>query len=299
MQMPLLKAGDLVALVAPAKHIPSEYLIRAKQLLQSWGLQVIIGAHADGKQHYFSGTDDERLSDLQLALDNPEVKAIICARGGYGTIRIIDRINWDLFMQHPKWLVGFSDITVLHNHLHTVIKAPSIHGTVPLNFPEDGSENEALKTLKQGLMQPTLTYSFPKHKLNRGGDFSGVVVGGNLSILHNLVGTNSDLDTCNKVLFFEDLCEPAYHVDRMLWAMKKAGKFENLKGLLVGGMTDITHTKEMFDQTISELILDNLKEYDFPIVFDFPAGHWERNFAIRLGLEAKLISTTSNITFQH
>lgn len=298
MQPKPLQQGDIIAIVCTAKSVKKDYIEKAKQLLTSWGLKVVLGKNLFKVHHQFAGTDTERANDLQEALDNPEVKAVLCARGGYGTVRIIDQIDFSSFEANPKWIIGYSDITVLHNHIHTHFGIDTLHATVPLDFPDDGSENQALQTLKQVLFDDQLAYDIPNHSLNRTGKSSGELIGGNLSILYSLTGTNSDIDTKGKILFIEDLCEYAYHVDRMIWNLKKANKLENLAGLIVGGFTDIKPGPIPFGQEAYEIILDAVKDYDYPICFDFPAGHMEDNRALIMGRNVNLeVSQTSKVTF--
>jgi muramoyltetrapeptide carboxypeptidase len=285
---PFLKNGDKIAIVAPAKYIEESYIDNARKLIESWGLQCVIGKHTLGKYRVFSGTDAERAEDLQWALDHPEIKAIICARGGYGTIRIIDQLNFDRFLQKPKWIAGFSDITVLHNHIHTHQKVATLHATVPLNFPNNPESNPSLQSLRNMLFGQWPIYTTAPHSLNRPGSASAEVVGGNLSILHNLIGTNSDLNTDGKILILEEVSEYAYHFDRMMWALKKAGKLDSLAGLIVGGLTDIKQGPNPFGQEPENIILELVKDFNFPVCFNFPSGHQPENWCLPLGATAKL-----------
>lgn len=285
---PSLKNGDTVAIVAPAKFIEENYIINARKLIESWGLNCVTGKYTLGKFRIFSGTDQERAEDLQWALDHPEIKAIICARGGYGTIRIIDRLNFDKFINNPKWIAGFSDITVLHNHLHTHYNTASLHATVPLNFPENHEENESLQSLRNTLFGTLPKYQIDAFEYNRIGNALAPVVGGNLSIIHNLVGTNSDIDTKGKILLLEEVSEYAYHFDRMLWALKKADKLNGLAGLIVGGLTEIKQGPNPFGQQPEAIILELVREYNYPICFNFPSGHQQENWCIPLGILAQL-----------
>ena len=285
---PSLTKGDTVAIVAPAKFIEENYITNARKLLEGWGLKCVTGKHTLGKYHIFSGTDQERAEDLQWALDHPDVKAIICARGGYGTIRIIDQLHFEGFIRAPKWIAGFSDITVLHNHLHTHYNTASLHATVPLNFPENHEENQSLQTLKNALFGNLPQYQVSAHEANRNGEVSAPVVGGNLSILHNLVGTNSDIQTQGKILLLEEVSEYAYHFDRMLWALKKADKLNGLAGLIVGGLTEIKQGPNPFGQQPEAIILDLVSEYNYPVCFNFPSGHQQENWCIPLGIPARL-----------
>jgi len=280
-----LQPGDLIAIVAPAKAIEETHIIFAKSLFESRGYRVQIGEHCLGNHNYFSGTDLERASDLQNELDNPEVKAIICARGGYGCIRILDHLQWAGFIREPKWLVGFSDVTVLHQHIGK-LELPSIHASMPLNFKENTPQ--AIDSLFDALEGKQLHYNIPAHPQNKHGEVTGKLVGGNLSILYSLLGTDDCIDYSDCILFIEDLAEQLYHIDRMFYAFAKAGILDKIKGLIVGGMTDLKDTAVPFGQDIYELILTHFNYRSIPIVFDFPAGHINDNRALIIGAEVKL-----------
>jgi muramoyltetrapeptide carboxypeptidase len=280
-----LQPGDLIAIVAPAKAIEETHIIFAKSLFESRGYRVQIGEHCLGNHNYFSGTDLERASDLQNALDNPEVKAIICARGGYGCVRILDHLQWAGFIRDPKWLVGFSDVTVLHQHIGK-LELPSIHASMPLNFKENTPQ--AIDSLFDALEGKQLHYKIPAHPQNKHGEVTGKLVGGNLSILYSLLGTDDCIDYSDCILFIEDLAEQLYHIDRMFYAFAKAGILDKIKGLIVGGMTDLKDTAVPFGQDIYELILTHFNYRSIPIVFDFPAGHINDNRALIIGAEVKL-----------
>ena len=280
-----LQPGDLIAIVAPAKAIEESHITFAKALFESRGYRVQVGAHCLGSHHYFSGTDLERASDLQEALDNPEVKAIICARGGYGCVRILNHLQWAGFIREPKWLVGFSDVTVLHQHIG-MLDLPSIHASMPLNYKENTPE--AIDSLFDALEGNQLTYDIAANSYNKRGDASGKLVGGNLSILYSLLGTDDCIDYSECILFIEDLAEQLYHIDRMFYAFAKAGIFDKLKGLIVGGMTDLKDTAVPFGQNIYALILAHFTYRNIPIAFDFPAGHIEDNRALIIGAEVQL-----------
>jgi muramoyltetrapeptide carboxypeptidase len=280
-----LQPGDLIAIVAPAKAIEESHITFAKALFESRGYRVQVGAHCLGSHHYFSGTDIERASDLQQALDNPEVKAIICARGGYGCVRILDHLQWAGFIREPKWLVGFSDVTVLHQHIG-MLELPSIHASMPLNFQENTPE--AINSLFDALEGKQLTYDVAATSHNKRGEATGKLVGGNLSILYSLLGTDDSIDYTDCILFIEDLAEQLYHIDRMFYAFAKAGVLDKLKGLVVGGMTDLKDTAVPFGQDIYALILSHFTYRNIPIAFDFPAGHIDDNRALIIGAEVSL-----------
>jgi muramoyltetrapeptide carboxypeptidase len=284
-----LKIGDTIAIVATAGIIKDkEPIKKAIELAKSWGLNVLLGKNTFNQTNHFAGTDAERLSDLQLALDNKNVKAIWCARGGYGTVRIIDGVDFSKFKQYPKWVIGYSDVTVLHSHLHN-LGFETLHAMLGMSMNiEEEKRLKSVESLKSTLFGKTITYKVPNSKYNKQGNAKGELVGGNLSILQGLLGSNSSIDTSNKILFFEEIGEYLYHIDRMVYALKRSGYFKNCNGLIIGGMTKIKKNTTPFGKTIEELILDATKEYDFPIFFDFPAGHDNDNRALILGRKIEM-----------
>lgn len=253
----------------------------AVNLLQSWGLEVVLGETVDASYYQFAGDDDLRARDLQRFIDDDSIKAIIAARGGYGTIRMIDKVNFSRFAQNPKWLVGFSDITLLHTHLFTNYNTQTIHGQMPINIPDASSHS--LETLRKALFGEELSYQFTSHALNRSGGSSGILVGGNLSLLIAASGSVSDLDYTNKILFIEDVGEYLYSIDRMLRNLKRAGKLQHLAGLIAGAFTDVKDNDIPFGQTVPEIIMEVVKEYNYPVCFDFPAGHIPDNCSMIFG----------------
>lgn len=283
----ILQKGDKIALIATARKISEAEITPAIQVLNSWGLEVVLGKNLFAIEHQFAGTIKQRTSDLQQALNNPEIKAIICARGGYGTVQLIDRIDFTYFIKHPKWIIGYSDVTVLHNHIHQNFGIPTLHATMPINFPTNTPE--ALNSLQDALFGKKLTYSCPYHSLNRLGKSEGQLVGGNLSIIYSLTGTASQIDTKNKILFLEDLDEYLYHIDRMMQNLKRAGMLTHLKGLVVGGMSDMNDNAVPYGKTAQEIIKDTVAEYNYPVAFDFPAGHLNDNKALIFGEIAQLL----------
>jgi muramoyltetrapeptide carboxypeptidase len=283
-QPPILKKGDKIAIIASARKISMSEIQSALAILQSWGLEVVLGKNLFNTDNQFSGTDDERAADLQMALDDDSVKAIVSARGGYGTIRIIDKIDFSKFKKQPKWVIGYSDITVLHSHIHN-FGIETLHATMPINFTKN---EEALETLWKSLFGEKLDYNIASHPLNRNGFAEAEIVGGNLSLLYALSGSSSDIDTNEKILFIEDLDEYLYHVDRMMMNLKRSGKLKNLAGLVVGGMSDMKDNTIPFGKTAEEIIIDAVKEYDYPVCFNFPAGHIDRNLALVFGKKMKL-----------
>lgn len=281
---PYLKPGDTVALVATARKINKEELAPAVAILESYGLVVAPGRHLFKEHNQFAGTDTERAEDLQWAIDNPSVKAIIIARGGYGTLRIADHINFDPLLKSPKWVVGYSDVTVLHAAL-LKLGIACIHGTMLFQFSRHLESTYTIKTL---LFGEELSYTVPPHALNRAGTATAALTGGNLSLLYALASTPTEVDTEGKILFIEDLDEYLYHIDRMMLQLKRAGKLKGLKGLIVGGMSDMKDNTIAFGKAVEEIIADAVKDYHYPVCFGFPAGHIERNLALCLGREVQL-----------
>ena len=280
-----LQKGDLIYITAPAKAIEKEHLDFAIQLFEKQGFRVLLSEHCAGQHHYFSGTDEERRADLQFGLDHPEVKAILCARGGYGCVRIVDELQWAGMLREPKWLIGFSDITVFHQRLQR-FGLQSIHGTMVLNLTENTSE--AIDTLFHALKGQSYVISSQPDNFNKTGLATGELAGGNLSIIYSLLGTNDQIDYSGKILFIEDLAEHIYHIDRMLYAFKKAGVLEKINGLVIGGMTDLEDTTVPFGKTVEELILAPFEYRNIPIAFGFPAGHINDNRALIFGRECQL-----------
>ena len=277
---PYLKAGDKIAITCPAKKLPSP-MTDAIKLLQSWGLEVVLGDTVNASYHQFAGDDAFRARDLQRFVDDNSIKAIIAARGGYGTVRMIDMVDFSRFALNPKWVVGFSDITLLHSHLFANFNAPSIHGQMPMTIPDASARS--LDTLRKALFGEEISYRLNPNLLNREGEGEGLLIGGNLSILLSASGSVSDLDYAGKILFIEDIGEYLYSVDRMLRTLKRAGKLQQLKGLIVGGFSDMKDNDIPFGQTVPEIVMDVVKDYDYPVCFDFPAGHVPDNCSLVLG----------------
>ena len=286
---PFLKKGDRIGIVSPAKSIKPGQVKAAVRVMQRWGLVPVFGRHIYSTHHQFAGTDAERAEDIQEFLDDHSVKAIISSRGGYGSARIIDQLDFSNFIKNPKWIIGYSDITVFHNHIHTHFNTESLHAIMPINFPLDFTENSAMISLKNALFGELSGYKlYEECKILKQGKVTAPLVGGNLSILYSLSGTNSDIDTKGKILFIEDLDEYLYHIDRMMMNLKKSGKLKNLKGLIVGGMTDMNDNPIPFGMSAEEIIWEAVKEYDYPVIINFPVGHQEENKALYLGATAKI-----------
>jgi muramoyltetrapeptide carboxypeptidase len=283
-----LQQGDTVGIVSTARHIPSQKVEPAVQLLKKWGLSVKTGKTIGAQHHQWAGTAQQRARDFQQMLEDPEVRAILCARGGNGTLHVVDRIDFSPLQEEPKWIAGFSDVTVLHSHIHTTIRLPTLHSIMPLNFPAEGKANRAVKSLKKALFGEKLTYTFPHQPLNRQGSAQARLVGGNFSTLYSLIGSQSEPNYAGKILFIEEVDEHLYHFDRMLLNLKRAGKLERLKGLAVGGLTKMKDDTPPYGFTAKELVLQAVEEYDYPLAFGVPAGHIEDNRALQLGAQVTL-----------
>jgi muramoyltetrapeptide carboxypeptidase len=290
-----LASGDLIYITAPAKAIEKEHVDFAVAFFENAGFRVLVSKNCLGQHHYFSGTDEERLEDLQYGIDHPEVKAIVCARGGYGCVRIIDRIQWASMLREPKWMVGFSDVTVFHQHLQR-FNLPSIHGSMVLNFKDNS--HEALNTLLMALKGESFSVAATSN-FNKSGSAEGTIVGGNLSIVYSLIGTNNQPDYSDKILFVEDLAEHLYHIDRMFYALNKSGILDKISGLVVGGMTELEDTATPFGMSVEEIILAHFQYRNIPIAFGFPAGHLNDNRALILGKKVRfnVEGTTSELLF--
>ncbi len=296
---PILKRDDTVAIVAPSRKTTLAEIQPAIQVMQGWGLNVVTGKTIGTNYFQFAGTDDERLEDFQAMLDDPTVKAIFCARGGYGLSRIIDEIDFRQFIKRPKWIIGFSDVTVLHSHLSTVYGVSSLHSPMPVNF--SSNTQESLDNIRKILFGGKLIYhlqnNFERHM--REGKATAPVYGGNLSLLAHLIGTDSDMDTTDKILFLEDVDEYLYHIDRMMLQLKRAGKLENLAGLVVGHFSKMKNLDESnpFGKTAYEIIWEKVQEYDYPVFFGFPAGHEDDNRPFVIGAETNFSVEKENAIF--
>lgn len=283
---PSLHKGDTIGIVSTARKITPEELKPAIAIIEKWGLKAKLGRTIGLEDHQFAGDDITRANDFQEMINDTSVKAIWCARGGYGTVRIIDRLDFSKFMKSPKWIIGYSDITVLHSHLHTM-GIQSIHAQMPLDI--DKKSEATQESLKKVLFGSPYSIEYEtRNRLNRFGTANGILVGGNLSVLYSLCGSKSALHTDGKILFIEDLDEYLYHVDRMIQNLKRNGLFQNLSGLIVGGMSDMNDNTVPFGRTAEEIIFDVVSEYNFPVCFNFPAGHVNNNNALMLGHEVSL-----------
>jgi muramoyltetrapeptide carboxypeptidase len=294
---PYLQKGDTVAILATAR----KHIVKSMQptidLLESWGLHVVIGKSIGLEENQLAGSDEQRAADLQEQLNNPNIKAIWCARGGYGTIRVVDLIDFTAFKKSPKWLVGFSDVTVLHNHLNTM-GYKSIHGIMPISLAK--ASPEAIESLRLSLFGQPLQYAIDPHPMNRLGKASGELVGGNLSILYSVLGSPSAIDCTDKILYIEDLDEYLYHIDRMLMNLKRNGCLESLKGIIVGSMTDMKDNDIPWGKNALEIVQDVTKQYNIPVIFNFPAGHIHDNRALILGnnITIEVTENCSTVVFE-
>lgn len=282
-----LKPGDTIGIVATARSIGVSHIRKASRILKSWGYNIREAGNLSQVHHQFAGTDEVRAKGLQSMLDDPEVKAILCARGGYGTVRIIDRIDFSRFREKPKWIMGFSDVTVLHSHIHRHFGVETLHCNMPVAFPDD-PRHPSLLSIRDALSGKAVSFEIPRHPFNRPGEAQGQVVGGNLSMLYSLMGSPSDLDTDGKILFLEELDEYLYHVDRMMMNLKRSGRLDRIRGMVVGGMTDMNDNPVAFGHTAGEIVRDAVTEYNYPVIFSFPAGHISDNRVLILGRKATL-----------
>ena len=298
---PYLKPGDTVAIVAPSGILKNREreVNQAVDLLKSWGLHAVVGKHVFSKADHFAGTDEQRCEDLQKAMDDPTISAIWCARGGYGTVRILDKLDYTKFRKHPKWVVGYSDITALHNQLHNE-GFESLHALMCVSLTQDLSEVQtSIDTFKAALFGNPTDYVLQGSKYNKEGEAEGELVGGNLTMLHTMLGSDTSLDTSGKILFIEEIGEYKYHIDRMLQSLKRAGYFDNCKGVIVGDMSKLRKNTTLWGTSIEQLILEALAEYNFPIAFNMPAGHEDDNRALVLGrtIELKVSKEKSSVSF--
>jgi muramoyltetrapeptide carboxypeptidase len=291
-----LQKGDTVAIVSTARKISRPDIQFAIDTLESWGLKVVLGKTIGAEYHQFAGDDNFRAADFQQMLNNRDIKAIICARGGYGTIRTMENLDFTRFTHNSKWIVGYSDVTALHAHINSYLYIQTIHGTMPVNFENNSAE--ALSTLYDALFGKSYSIECPSHPLNKTGMAEGEIVGGNLSIIYSILGTKSGIHTDHKILFLEDLDEYLYHIDRMMMALKRANKLNKLKALIVGGMTDMKDNTVPFGKDAETIIRDIVSEYDYPVCFGFPAGHINDNRSLIMGRKAGL-SISETLTSLH
>ena len=293
-EIPYLKAGDRVALAATARAVSPDEMAPAISMLESWGLHVVVPEGLYLRDHQLAGDDSHRAVLLQGLLDDPDIRAIFCCRGGYGSVRIIDRLDFSRFAQHPKWIVGYSDVTVLHCHIQRMLDLPTLHATMPINFPADLHPTPATESLRKVLFGENPRYQWDSAPLNREGMAEGIVTGGNLSILYSLCGSPSAPDTRGKILLIEDLDEYLYHIDRMMQNLRRCGMLDGLAGLVVGGLTDMHDNTIPFGHTAEEIVKEAVRDYKYPIAFNAPFGHLgDSNLALPLGRKMRLETSIS------
>jgi muramoyltetrapeptide carboxypeptidase len=279
---PYLKTGDTIGITCPAGYMAKEKAQTCISILQQWGYEVLVGKTlGSSSDNYFSATDEERKDELQAMLDDENINAILCGRGGYGTGRIIDDLNFTLFKKKPKWIIGFSDITVLHCHLNR-LKIAAIHAPMAAAFNDGEYKNEYVQSLYT-MITGKKTIINVAHPYNREGMATGELIGGNLALLTHLIGTPSEIDTTNKILFLEDIGEQLYNIDRMMHQLKRSGKLEKLAGLIFGGFTDVKDTERPFGKNVDELLKYIVDEYSYPVCFHFPVSHQKENYALKVG----------------
>jgi muramoyltetrapeptide carboxypeptidase len=300
---PYLKAGDTIGITCPAGDITAKEIQPAVDLIESWGFRIKIGDTVGKKDFIFGGTDVERAADFQQMLSDPTINAILCARGGYGAVHIIDSLDFSSLTTHPKWIIGFSDITVLLCHLHTNLNLASIHSKMCNSFPDDWTKAEPVQadsilSIRQALSGGKMDYTVPIHPQNRAGYAQATLVGGNLKTIETLAGTRSDIDTAGKILFVEDTGEYLYSIDRMFWHLQRTGKLDRLAGLVVGGFkVKPDDPGEEYGHTVYDIVADRIKAFSFPVCFDFPVGHQKNNFALRYGMTHTLEVKPESVQF--
>jgi muramoyltetrapeptide carboxypeptidase len=286
---PYLKKGDAIAITCPAGFMAKEKVATCVETLKKEGYKVLVGKTVGSKStNYFSGTDNERLKEMQAYLDDKNVHAILCGRGGYGTGRIIDKLNFTTFVQHPKWIIGFSDITLLHSHIYTHYKIATLHAPMAAAFANVDHNPANIVSLLKALKGEKNNYTTKPNILNKIGEAKGKLIGGNIALLANAIGTPSDMNTKNCMLFIEDIGEQLYAVDRMMYQLKRSGKLKNLAALIVGDFSDMQDTDRPFGKTIYEIVSDIVAEYDYPVCFNFPVGHGNENVALKVGVKYML-----------
>ena len=296
-----LKIGDTISIIAPSGILKDydEYMAKSISLLESWGLNVVLGSTIYDSYGHFSSTDANREKDFQNAIDDNTIKAIWCARGGYGAMRIIDKINYDNLLKHPKWVIGYSDITAIHNDIHN-LGVESLHGVMCKSLEDISVDDDSIKKLKDIIFgTEELHYVIESNKYNITGEASGKLVGGNLTLLQSLLQSKSSIDTTNKIIFIEEVGEYLYHIDRMLYSLKRADYFSKCSGLIIGDFTDIRNNETKFGKNLYEIINEIVKEYNFPVIYGFPAGHGQKNLPLIFGrnVEIKVSQNKSEIRF--
>jgi len=283
-----LQKRDTIGIVCPSGYMPKDKAATCMAVLQQWGYKVKMGKTLGSQFHYFSGTDTERLQDMQAMLDDGEVKAVLCGRGGYGMSRIIDQLDFTRFKKNPKWLIGFSDITVLHAHVYQHLHIASLHAPMAAAFNDGEYGNEFVQSLRKALKGNVSNYSCDAHILNRKGKAEGELIGGNLSLVAHLIGTVSSFKTKGKILFLEDIGEYIYNIDRMMIQLKRNGMLQQLSGLIIGGFSEMKDTITPFGTDVYASIYSHVKEYTYPVCFNFPVSHEKNNYALKVGMKHRL-----------
>lgn len=285
---PFLKPGDRIGITCPAGYVATEQILFAREVFERWGYQVVFGETVGQGEYYFAGDDAARLKDLQSMLDNPEIRAIIAGRGGYGTSKLIDHLDYSAFAKDPKWICGFSDITALHSDIHQKFGIATLHSPMCRAFTPESEASDTIQSLRRAWSGEALNYVFGSNTYNRSGSAEGILVGGNLALLGHLTGSSSQLDTRGKILFLEDIGEHLYQIDRLLLTLRRSGQLEGLQGLLLGSFTDIEDTTRPYGKGLEEIISEMVAGYNFPVAFGFPCGHDHVNFTLQLGLSHRL-----------
>ncbi len=295
---PYLTKGDTIGIVCPAGYMPYEKAATCIEVLQQWGYKVRIGKTLGNQFHYFSGTDEERLADLQMVLDDKEVKAVLCGRGGYGMSRIIDQLDFKAFKKNPKWLIGFSDVTVLHAHVYRQFNIATLHSPMAAAFNDGEFQNEFIQSLRKALKGSLSNYTCATHAFNQTGKVEGELIGGNLSLVAHLIGSASSFQTKGKILFLEDVGEYIYNVDRMMIQLKRSGMLHQLAGLIIGGFSEMKDTTTPFGTDVFSAILSHVKEYKYPVCFDFPVSHEKNNYALKVGVKHQLSVSKNKVVLK-
>ena len=293
---PYLKKGDRIGIVCPAGFMEKTKVEVCIETLTKWGFKVVVGKTVGNQFNYFSGTDAERLSDLQTMLDDDSIKAILCGRGGYGISRIIDSIDFKKLKQHPKWIIGYSDVTLLHSHINKQLKVATIHSPMAAAFNDEGYKNNYVTSLQKAIKGSKARYSCNTNPFNKIGVASGELIGGNLAMIAHTLGTKSVYNTKDKILFIEDIGEYIYNIDRMFIQLKRSGLFKNLAALIIGGFTDLKDTTIPFGKSVYDIIHEHIAEYNFPICFNFPVGHQTENYALKIGIHYTLEVATKKVS---
>jgi muramoyltetrapeptide carboxypeptidase len=294
-----LQKGDTIGITCPAGFMAAEKAQTCIDTLHEWGYNVMVGKTlGSNSTNYFSGTDEERVDEMQAMLDDDSINAILCGRGGYGLGRIIEQFDFEVFRKKPKWIIGFSDITVLHEHIYSNYKIATLHAPMAGAFNDEGADSVYIRSLKNALEGKKVKYETAVHEYNRRGEAVGELVGGNLTMVAHLIGTSSDIKTKGRILFLEDTGELLYKTDRMLYQLKRSGKLQKLAGLIIGGFSDMTDTDRPFGKTVCEIIRDIVQEYDFPVCYNFPVSHNKENYALKVGVGYKLKVGKNKVTLE-